>query len=175
MATNIGALAWMGEGKAGGTYDMYTYVPYEWKNITALRKRTPSTTQGLKKGSEDYFESASLAKTVDLICEGPIEGFSDKKGETIRFFQDARFDNQDFLKSIYLNDTVVMSERDGSFNFRVFDADLRRGETVQEIFPNSYRSHGKTIMYNSQTQSTSESCIINLKNKKNIYTQSFTL
>tara|TARA_R110001583_G_scaffold48407_1_gene151739 strand:+ start:10464 stop:15323 length:4860 start_codon:yes stop_codon:yes gene_type:complete len=150
VATNIGALAWMGEGKAGGTYDMYTYVPYEWKNITALRKRTPSTTQGLKKGSEDYFESASLAKTVDLICEGPIEGFSDKKGETIRFFQDARFDNQDFLKSIYLNDTVVMSERDGSFNFRVFDADLRRGETVQEIFPNSYRSHGKTIMYNSQ-------------------------
>ena len=150
MATNIGALAWVGVGKAGGTYDMYTYVPYKWKSVTALRKRTPSTTQGLKKGSEDYFESASLAKTVDLICEGPIDGFSDKKGETIRFFQDARLDNQDFLKSIYLNDTVVMNEKDGSFNFRIFDADFRRGETVQEIFPDSYRSHGKTVMYNSQ-------------------------
>ena len=149
MASNVGALAFMAPGKAGATYDMYTYVPYAWKRITAIRKRTPWT---VKAGGGDgsYFESASLAKTVDLICEGPIEGFSDRSGETIRFFQDSRLENIDFLKSIYLNDTQILSERDGTFNFRVFDADFRRGDTMQEIFPDSYRSHGKTVMYNTQ-------------------------
>ena len=37
MASNVGALAFMGAGKAGGTYDMYTYVPYNWKSITAIK------------------------------------------------------------------------------------------------------------------------------------------
>ena len=149
MASNVGALAFMAPGKAGGTYDMYTYVPYDWKAITAIRKRTPSTTKDSNEGT-DYFESASLAKTVDLICEGPIEGFSDKSGETVRFFANSRVANTDFLKSIYLNETEVVNERDGTFNFRVFDADFRRGDVTQEIFPDSYRSHGKTVMYNSQ-------------------------
>ena len=56
MASNVGALAFMGAGKAGGTYDMYTYVPYDWKSITAIRKRTPSTTKFTSE-SKDYFES----------------------------------------------------------------------------------------------------------------------
>jgi hypothetical protein len=149
MASNVGALAFMGAGKAGGTYDMYTYVPYNWKSITAIRKRTPSTTR-FTSDSKDYFESASLARTVDLICEGPIDGFADKSGETIKFFGNNRVSNLDFLKSIYLNDTEVVNERDGTFNFRVFDADFRRGEELQAILPDSYRTHGKTIMYNSQ-------------------------
>lgn len=149
MASNVGALAFMGAGKAGGTYDMYTYVPYDWKSITAIRKRTPSTTR-FTSDSKDYFESASLARTVDLICEGPIDGFADKSGETIKFFGNNRVSNLDFLKSIYLNDTEVVNERDGTFNFRVFDADFRRGEELQAILPDSYRTHGKTIMYNSQ-------------------------
>ena len=86
MATNVGLLQFTKFIKAGGSYDMYTYVPYDWKKITAIRKRTPATTRGGSKDQKKktHFESASLTKTVDLISEGPIEGFSDKVGNTIK-------------------------------------------------------------------------------------------
>ena len=58
--------------------------------------------------------------------------------------------NTNFFKSVYLNDTQVISDKDGSFNFRVFDADIRMGHPVQELLPSDYKTHGKTVMYNSQ-------------------------
>ena len=152
MATNVG----LGKkfnavlGIHGGTYDSYTYPYYDWKLDTAIRKETPFVSKANKKGEDQYFESASLSKIVDLICEGPIEGFSDKAGNTIRFFSALRSQNLQYLKSIFLNDTPVLNERDNTFNFRVFDADFREGITRQDPFPNSYKSHGKTIFYNSQ-------------------------
>jgi len=126
-----------------------TYTPYEAKKQMAARKHTPISARGSKNtkvNDEDYFESASLTKVVDLICEGPIEGFSTESGETMTFFSQNRNDNLDFLKSIYLNDTVVLNERDGSFNFRVFNADFRKGTALQELLPENYGYQGKTIM-----------------------------
>ncbi len=152
MATNVG----LGKkfnavlGIHGGTYDSYTYPYYDWKLDTAIRKETPLVSKANKKDEDQYFESASLSKIVDLICEGPIEGFSDKGGNTIRFFSALRSQNLQYLKSIFLNDTPVLNERDNTFNFRVFDADFREGIARQEPFPDSYKSHGKTIFYNSQ-------------------------
>ena len=152
MATNVGLGKTFNAilGIHGGTYDSYTYPYYEWKIDTAIRKETPFVSKANKKGEDQYFESASLSKIVDLICEGPIEGFSDKAGNTIRFFSALRSQNLQYLKSIFLNDTPVLNERDNTFNFRVFDADFREGITRQDPFPNSYKSHGKTIFYNSQ-------------------------
>jgi hypothetical protein len=152
MATNVGLGKTFNAvlGIHGGTYDSYTYPYYFWKQDTAIRKETPFVSKANKKGEDQYFESASLSKIVDLICEGPIEGFSDKAGNTIRFFSALRSQNLQYLKSIFLNDTPVLNERDNTFNFRVFDADFREGIARQDPFPNSYKSHGKTIFYNSQ-------------------------
>ena len=133
----------------GAAIKSRTYVPYEAKKQIAARKRTPFCAN-LGTEINDYFESASLTKVVDLICEGPIEGFSTENGETSTFFHKSRQENVDYLKSVYLDDTVVLSEKDGTFNFRVFDADFRRGEALQEPLPERYGYQGKTITYNTQ-------------------------
>ena len=140
---------------AGG-YEMlgdYTYVPYARKQDMAARKPTPECGPGLsdtETNEEDYFESASLAQTIDLISEGPIDGFCGSDGETIHFYESDQSVTNEHLKSIYLNDTVVLNEKDGSYNFRVFDADFRHGQEIQNTFGRSYNYQGKTVPINTQ-------------------------
>jgi hypothetical protein len=51
--------------------------------------------------SGEFLQSREFVKSLDLICEGPIEGIVDSNG--------SRVNGQDVLKGIYLNDTPIMT------------------------------------------------------------------
>ena len=91
------------------------------------------------------FESVSIQKNVDMICEGPIEGFSDNQGNTLEYKTEEsntpqitvqynnktinmREENNDFLQAVKLNDIPVKEIKNGldSFNFNEFDIDIGR-------------------------------------------------
>jgi predicted phage tail protein len=93
------------------------------------------------------FESVSIQKNVDMICEGPIEGFCDNQGKTLEYktgqssnpqvtmqYQGAtinmREENNDFLQAVRLNDIPVKEIKNGldSFNFNEFDIDIGRDD-----------------------------------------------
>ena len=110
--------------------------------------------QDLKKLKEEglgwyAFESVSIQKTVDMVCEGPIEGFSDNQGNTLEYKTEPsntpqitveygiggkkqtinmREENNDFLQAVKLNDIPVKEIKNGldSFNFNEFDIDIGR-------------------------------------------------
>ena len=55
-----------------------------------------------------FLRSREFVKSLDLICEGPIQGIVDAEGN--------RAEGKDILKGVYLNDTPVMTS-EGKFNF----------------------------------------------------------
>ena len=83
-------------------------------------------------------ESAAVYKSVDLIGEGPIDGFSNNDGESLEFNKTAppvgeseRNLKDDYLQGVYLDDTQlkeVNPERAGasaeSYNINEFDIDI---------------------------------------------------
>jgi len=59
---------------------------------------------------ENSLQSFSQSETLDLICEGPIEGFCDSNGNLIT-------DNRNIAKGVYFNGTVVQNAND-TYNYR---------------------------------------------------------
>ena len=62
-----------------------------------------------------HFESKSMLKVVDLISEGPIEGFCSRNGETLSYFsrnKDIPLADEEFLQSVYFDGTRVLKSRD---------------------------------------------------------------
>ena len=82
--------------------DNSRYLSYEEKKKNAKRKRTPIISKDLDGDLDkdfDVLESASTMQIIDLISEGPIEGFSDKDGNSLRFFKANRQLNFPFFWS----------------------------------------------------------------------------
>ncbi len=93
----------------------------------------------------EYLESASSISIVDLISEGPIEGFCDENGETLNFFWTSnRETNTSFLQSVLLDETKVYNPDSDTFNFKVFDLDFREGQEVQEPLGEDYSYAAQT-------------------------------
>jgi hypothetical protein len=70
--------------------------------------------------------SFANAEILDLISDGPIEGFVDKDGNLV---------NNDIFKGIYLNDTVIKTN-EGKFNFGNVLAQAVFGEEDQQPMKN---------------------------------------
>lgn len=83
--------------------------------------RTPST-------APDSLDSRQYASIVEIISEGEIEGLVD----------DGSGPNA-FLKSIFLNDTPILSAS-GNFNFQDVEIELRSGTQNQSYIPGSIGS-----------------------------------
>ena len=97
----------------------------------------------------EYLESASSVSIVDLISEGPIEGFCDENGETLNFFWTSnREANTLFLQSVLLDETKVYNPDSNTFNFKVFDLDFREGREVQEPLGEDYSYAAQTVEKN---------------------------
>lgn len=82
-------------------------------------------------------ESAAVYKAVDLVCEGPIDGFSDKNGDTLKFRKELernedpslmRNSLDDYLQGVYLNDEQAKEVNHAtnldSYNINEFDIDI---------------------------------------------------
>ncbi len=104
---------------------------------------------GAKSNGAGWFklESVGIYKSVDLIGEGPIEGFSDNNGNTLPFkkniqdttweVKDVRTKDDDFLRGVYLDDTPVKEvvnlgypTAEDSYNINEFDIDV--GQSTSE-------------------------------------------
>ena len=88
---------------------------------------------GSKKGGAGWFklESAAIYKSVDLIGEGPIEGFSNKDGDSLKFQKNANLNDKNadnYLQGIYLDDTQIKEINPKtsaqSYNINEFDVDI---------------------------------------------------
>ena len=86
-------------------------------------------------------ESLSVLKSIDLLSEGEIDGFSDNNGNLLPFsenstqessLQNLRFEDDDFLQAVFLNDTPVKevdeSSTYDSYNINEFDIDIARNK-----------------------------------------------
>ncbi len=123
---------------------------------------------GVKKDGIGWhrFESVSIYKSLDLLCEGPIGGFSDKNGETIEF--DKNTNNKKFLQAVYLNSTPVMDYKEASissagiakeeqlYNINEFDIEVAAnknnviGSKDQDLLDNQYVFTANTKTLNEQ-------------------------
>jgi len=78
---------------------------------------------------KEKLQSLSFIKTVDLICEGPIEGFCDATG--------GKVEGTDILKAIYLNEVPVQNTEyvrtagGGQYNFRNINIGFKIGTENQ--------------------------------------------
>lgn len=91
-------------------------------------RKTSKKFLGYNPSKSSLLESYSEFEFVDLICEGPIHGFVNKYGVTLK--------DHDIFEGIYLNDTQVRNsaapgEDIGSYNFIINeDQDRERGRPV---------------------------------------------
>ena len=128
------------------------FYPILFKDDPASKTARPTTVGERYIGGDKEaglgwyaFESVSIQKNVDMICEGPIEGFSDNQGNTLEYKTEEsntpqitvqynnktinmREENNDFLQAVKLNDIPVKEIKNGldSFNFNEFDIDIGR-------------------------------------------------
>ena len=99
------------------------------------------------------FESKSILKVVDLISEGPIEGFCSRNGETLSYFansQDIPQAEEEFLQSVYFDGTKVLNPDIGTLNYRLANIDFRPGTGRQSPLPMDYQFASQTIPINTR-------------------------
>ena len=116
-----------------------------------LKNQTQSATA-------NSFETESFYSSTDLLCEGPIEGFANKNGETVGYLE---IDNalSSVGSSIYFNNTPLVDYRTNLFNFAQtqisFDTgtERKRGSFVPtSLFEYKNRIYDipKVIAYNNK-------------------------
>ena len=121
---------------------------------------------GTKEGGLGWhkFESVSIAKSIDLICEGPIGGFCDPDGNPLKF-KDSKVatnsntqpsSDDDYLRAVFLNDFPVKevkeissTQRQAVYNVNEFDIDVARtegeiGTNDQELLESKYQFVAET-------------------------------
>lgn len=82
-------------------------------------------------------ESVAISKSLELISEGPIDGFADQGGNKLIFNKDSkanssitpiRYDKDDYLQAVYLDNTPVKEVNHeleiDSYNVNEFDIDV---------------------------------------------------
>ncbi len=130
-------------------------VPYsvKAKDLETVLSPTPRTgydaASQRKLAKDNPLSSVTNASIIDLICEGPIEGFSDEFGQTLRNMSPLSHEKNresatESFQSIFLDDTPIMT-KGGQLNFRRFDHTLRRGLPDQKPIN---RSQGRTLAIN---------------------------
>jgi predicted phage tail protein len=146
------------EGLSSNTLGRALTVGERWKN-------------GRKKDGVGWYslESVSIYKAIDLLCEGPIGGFSNKNGDTITYDKTSSF-NKDFLQSVYLNDTPVMDYKPGGVTSKGY-LEEERVYNINE-FDIEVASDSNNVI-GSSNQELLDSQYVFIANSKNINQQLF--
>jgi predicted phage tail protein len=123
---------------------------------------------GLKSNGVGWYklESTSIAKSIDLVSEGEIDGFSDKNGKKLEFDREFKLNDpnqsteslssaatpaptrepdNDYLQGVFLDDIPVkeisFETQDGGldgYNINEFDIDMSLGSEDQELLEDQY-------------------------------------
>lgn len=103
-----------------------------FRTITGDQQANLATNGGFNPSESDKekLQSTSFLKALDLICEGPIEGFCDATGKLVT--------GSDILKGVYFNEVPVKLTSDlhplGSYNFRNISLAFKKGIENQTPF-----------------------------------------
>jgi hypothetical protein len=93
-----------------------------FRTITGIYNPSPD--------DKEKLQSTSFLKALDLICEGPIEGFCDATGKSVNGI--------DILQGIYLNEVPIKQTNDldplGQYNFRNVQVAYKKGMENQAPF-----------------------------------------
>ena len=103
-----------------------------------------------QRDANTHFESKSQVKIIDLISEGPIEGFCSQNGETISYFNKTNTGKGEVLQSVYFDGTKVLNPDLGTLNYRLANVDLRLGLGAQQPLPADYQFASQTIPINAR-------------------------
>ena len=103
-----------------------------------------------QRDANTHFESKSQVKIIDLISEGPIEGFCSQNGETISYFNKNNTTKGEVLQSVYFDGTKVLNPDLGTLNYRLANVDLRVGLGAQQPLPADYQFASQTIPINAR-------------------------
>jgi hypothetical protein len=136
-------------------YNIYPCKIIEQKKSYAVLPLVSGEGGGKGKGSpptpllkppapdENSLQSFSQSETLDLICEGPIEGFCDSNGNLIT-------NNSNIAKGVYFNGTVVQNAND-TYNYRRLALNYVKGDH-KGINPYSQTHNwSRSKIYNTQS------------------------
>ena len=105
--------------------------------VLGLDKRASISKQNesnhLAKLPTDKLESSQFLRTLDLICEGPIEGLVDKEGNTLKYLANNDADDLVLGKGIYYNDVPLIASHQNKFNFAVADFNIDYGNEFSSL------------------------------------------
>lgn len=93
-----------------------------WINVCSNASPVNSSNQKL--------ESVSMYQTIDLLCEGEVEGLCDKHGNLVYLNRVPR-KNENAFKGIYLNDVPIKNTDANTLNYNRVFADFKAGTERQ--------------------------------------------
>ena len=128
--------------------------------VLGLDKRASISKQNgsnhLAKLPTDKLESSQFLRTLDLICEGPIEGLVDKEGNTLKYLANNDADDLVLGKGIYYNDVPLIASHQNKFNFAVADFNIDYGNEFSSLsdLPSTVFNYNQKIFLNENSDST---------------------
>ena len=116
-----------------------------FRTITGNTTSNLNVNGGFQPSDEDKekLQSTSFLKALDLLAEGPIEGFCDATGKLV--------EGNDILKGIYLNEVPIKQTLEldlDSYNFRNVSLAYKKGTENQKPFYTGQGSSNKTSVDN---------------------------
>lgn len=78
-------------------------------------------------------ESDELYKSTEILCEGPIEGLVDKKGNALSYVNTKNLSNVALGKGVYLNNVPIIDTKLRRFNFVTAGFDIVYGDESQNV------------------------------------------
>lgn len=105
------------------------------------------------------FESVAISKSIDMVCEGPIQGLCDADGNYLEFKDEKKAEtDDDYLKGVLLDEYPVKevkqlssTQRQSVYNVNEFDIDIGRNEGG-EIGGNDQNLLEKKYQFVSETK-----------------------
>ena len=95
-------------------------------------------------------QSTQFLKTVDLICEGPIEGLVDKEANSLKYLGAEEVSDLVLGKGIYYNDVALLDSNTNKFNYVTSNFNIDYGEEFSSFgdFPSTIFNYKKQMFLN---------------------------
>lgn len=130
---------------------MYTDESFFVQGVHESLRRDLRDSSPVSK-SKSKLESSQFLTTVDLICEGPIEGLVDKKGNLLNFFDSKSINNSNIVlgKGLYYNDVPLIDTSTKKFNYLSSSFNIDYGDEFSSIasFPSTTFNYSHRMYLN---------------------------
>ena len=123
--------------------------------------------------SDSKLESDEFLSSVDLICEGPIEGLVDSEGNVLKYLPNKDYSNIVLGKGVYYNNVPLIDSKLNKFNFVTQGFGIFYGAENNEGFydyPSTVFNYKQKILLNEKNFATG-STQLNSFSRNNLLTR----